>query len=235
MKIFMTAFGKVMVTVILAGLLLPCRIRAEEVQGRPFRRSEARQAAAGRMAEILPPVVTRTASPQTDVRAEVQGGLRNGRAGGHPSAPRAVPVKKAGSAYGKPSKQRSGPAAEPAEAVQPAAATDVPAAAASGAGNRAVTAVPPPGDDSGADTGGDSPGGRDGSGTIDLAALEEELGRILDEGIEEALAEQRQAFEKEYARLWDSRSFWRRAAIGEGGAIVACLLGGFLVWNWSGR
>ncbi len=98
-----------------------------------------------------------------------------------------------------------------------------------------MTAVPPPGDDSGADTGGDSPGGRDGSGGIDLAALEEELGRILDEGIEEALAEQRQAFEKEYARLWDSRSFWRRAAIGEGGAIVACLLGGFLVWNWSGR
>lgn len=232
MKIFMTDFGKVMVTVVLVGLILPCRIRAEELRNCP--RAE-RQAAAGLMAEILPPVVTRTASPQTDVRAEVQGGLRNGRAGGQPPAPRAVPVKKAGSASGKPSKQRSGPAVEPAEAVQPAAAADVPAAAASGAGNRAVTAVPPPGDDSGADTGGDSPGGRDGSGTIDLAALEEELGRILDEGIEEALAEQRQAFEKEYARLWDSRSFWRRAAIGEGGAIVACLLGGFLVWNWSGR
>ena len=94
-----------------------------------------------------------------------------------------------------------------------------------------MTAVPPPGDDSG----GDASGGRDGSGTIDLAALEEELGRILDEGIEEALAEERKSFEKEYARLWDSRSFWCRAAIGEGGAIVACLLGGFLVWNWSGR
>lgn len=234
MKVFMTAFGKVMVTVILAGLLLPCRIRAEEVQGRPFRRSEARQAAAGLMAEILPPVVTRTASPQTDVRVEVHGGLRNGRAGGHPSAPHAVPVKKAGSASGKPSKLRPGPAAEPAEAVQPAVTADIPAASTAGAGGRAVTAVPPPGDDSGADTGGASPGST-GSGTIDLAALEEELGRILDEGIEEALAEQRQAFEKEYARLWDSRSFWRRAAIGEGGAIVACLLGGFLVWNWSGR
>lgn len=223
MKIFMTAFGKVMVTVVLAGLILPCRIRAEEVQGRPFRRSEAWQAAV---------------SP----RAERHAGLRNGRAGGHPSAPRAVPVKKAGSASGKPSKQRSGPAAEPAEAVQPAATADVPAVTAdiptvtaAGPGGRAVTAVPPPGDDSGADTGGDASGGRDGSGTIDFAALEEELGRILDEGIEEALAEQRQAFEKEYARLWDSRSFWRRAAIGEGGAIVACLLGGFLVWNWSGR
>lgn len=226
MKIFMTAFGKVMVTVVLAGLILPCRIRAEELRNSP--RAERQED--GR--------ISLQADRQTAPKAERHAGLRNGRAGGHPSAPRAVPVKKAGSAYGKPSKQRSGPAAEPAEAVQPAATADVPAVTAdipavtvSGAGNRAVTAVPPPGDD----TGGDASSGRDGFGTIDLAALEEELGRILDEGIEEALAEQRQAFEKEYARLWDSRSFWRRAAIGEGGAIVACLLGGFLVWNWSGR
>ncbi len=150
---------------------------------------------------------------------------------GHPSVPRAVPVKKAGSVYGQPLKQRPGPAAEPAglPGGVPAVPADIPAVAVTGPGGRAVTAVPPPGDESGADTGGDSPGG------LDLAALEEELGRILDEGIEEALAEQRQAFEKEYARLWDSRSFWRRVAVGEGGAIVACLLGGFLVWNWSGR
>lgn len=228
MKIFMTAFGKVMVTVILAGLILPCRIRAEELRNCP--RAERQED--GR--------ISLQADRQTAPKAERHAGLRNGRADGQPPAPRAVPVKKAGSAYGQSSKQRSGPAAEPAEAVQPVATADVPAVTAdipavtvSGAGNRAVTAVPPPGDDSGADTGGDSPGGRDGSGTIDLAALEEELGRILDEGIEEALAEQRQAFEKEYARLWDSRSFWRRAAIGEGGAIVACLLGGFLVWNWN--
>ena len=120
-------------------------------------------------------------------------------------------------------KQRPGPAAEPTGAA------GLPGVVASGPGGRAETAVPPPGDESGADTGGASPGG------LDLAALEEELGRILDEGIEEALAEQRRAFEKEYARLWDSRSFWRRVAVGEGGAIVACLLGGFLVWNWSGR
>lgn len=198
MKVFMTALGKLVMTLVLAGLVLPCRIRAEELRNSPR--------AAG-------------------VQAEVQSGLRNGRAGGYPSVPRAVPVKKAGSASGKSLKQRPGQAAEPAGTA------DMPAAVAPRPGDIPVaeTAVPPPGDESGADTGGDSPGG------LDLAALEEELGRILDEGIEEALAEQRRAFEKEYARLWDSRSFWRRVAVGEGGAIVACLLGGFLVWNWSGR
>ncbi len=223
MKVFMTTFGKMMMALVLAGLLLPCRIRAEELRGSP------RLAADLQVDGWISLQAGRQAAP----KAERHAGLRNGRAGGQPPAPRAVPVKKAGSASGKSSKLRPGPAAEPGALVQSAAATDVPAvtadipaASAAGAGSRAVTAVPPPGDDS---------GGRDGSGTIDLAALEEELGRILDEGIEEALAEERQAFEKEYARLWDSRSFWRRAAIGEGGAIVACLLGGFLVWNWSGR
>lgn len=200
MKVFMTACGKVMVALVLAGLVLPCRIRAEEVQGSPFRRSEVRQAAV---------------SLQTEVRTEVHSGLRNGRAGGQSPAPHAVPVKKAGSAYGQPSNPRPGPAAEPGGLVQPAATA-----------NRAAAVAAGPGDDT---------GGRDSSGTIDLAALEEELGRILDEGIEEALAEERKSFEKEYARLWDSRSFWRRVAVGEGGAIVACLLGGFLVWNWSSR
>ncbi len=71
------------------------------------------------------------------------------------------------------------------------------------------------------------------AGELDLAGLREELELILDESIEEALEEQRKGFEKEYSRLWDSRSFWRRVAVGEGGAIVACLLGGFLVWNMS--
>ncbi|MCR5622098.1 MAG: hypothetical protein K6G18_09605 [Treponema sp.] len=66
---------------------------------------------------------------------------------------------------------------------------------------------------------------------LDLDALEEELGRILDESVQEALAKQRTSFERDYSRLWDSRSFWRRAAIGEGGAIVACLLGGIFIWN----
>ncbi len=64
-----------------------------------------------------------------------------------------------------------------------------------------------------------------------LDELEEELGKILDESVQEALEAQRKAFERDYSRLWDSRSFWRRAAIGEGGAIVTCLLGGFLIWN----
>ena len=73
------------------------------------------------------------------------------------------------------------------------------------------------------------PSGTVGDGGFD--ALEEELGRILDESVQEALAEQRKSFERDYSRLWDSRSFWRRVAVGEGGAIVACLLGGILVWN----
>ena len=70
-----------------------------------------------------------------------------------------------------------------------------------------------------------------GAQEIDLDALEKELGRILDETVAEALAEQKKSFERDYARLWDSRSFWRRAAVGEGCAIAACILGGILVWN----
>ena len=65
----------------------------------------------------------------------------------------------------------------------------------------------------------------------DMDALEAELGQILDECVQEALTEQRKAFEEDYARLWDSRSFWRRVAVGEGCAIAACLFGGFLVWG----
>ncbi|MBQ3800381.1 MAG: hypothetical protein II837_08820 [Treponema sp.] len=72
-----------------------------------------------------------------------------------------------------------------------------------------------------------------GAGGLDLDALEDELGRVLDECVAEALAEQRKSFERDYSRLWDSRSFWRRAAVGEGGAIVACLLGGILAWKLS--
>lgn len=201
-----------MMALVLAGLILPCRIRAEELRGSP-------RLAADLQADGL---ISLQADRQAAPKAGRHAGLRNERGAGHPSVPPAVPVKKAGSASGKPLKQRPNPVADSAGAA------DMPAAVASRPGDIpvAATAVSPPGDESGGSTS---------SGAQDFAALEEELGRILDEGIEEALAEQRRAFEKEYARLWDSRSFWRRAAIGEGGAIVACLLGGFLVWNWSSR
>ncbi|MBQ9538682.1 MAG: hypothetical protein IJU95_05380 [Treponema sp.] len=74
---------------------------------------------------------------------------------------------------------------------------------------------------------------KDGLDGVDLDALEEELGQILDDCVQEALNRQRKAFEKDYSRLWDSRSFWRKAAVGEGCAMVAALIGGILVWNLS--
>lgn len=110
------------------------------------------------------------------------------------------------------SEQKAGSGSEKSLRKPPAASSEVGGPAASGAGPAASGAGP-------------------GAGGLDLDALEDELGRILDESVQEALAEQRKSFERDYSRLWDSRSFWRRVAVGEGGAIVACLLGGILVWQ----
>ena len=60
--------------------------------------------------------------------------------------------------------------------------------------------------------------------------LMQELEDVLNESIDEALAEQQRLFEKKYARLYSSRTFWHRVALGEG-AVIAASVFAFVMAN----
>ena len=193
--------GKTILMLSLAGFFLPCPGRAEAAASPADVQSEPVEVPQERTGALERTGPLVRTGPR---EAELQAG--------QPAVPQAVrqerlPAKPQGA-----SEQKAGSGSEKSLRKPPAASSEVGGPAASGAGPAASGAGP-------------------GTGGLDLDALEDELGRILDESVQEALAEQRKSFERDYSRLWDSRSFWRRVAVGEGGAIVACLLGGILVWQ----
>lgn len=71
--------------------------------------------------------------------------------------------------------------------------------------------------------------------SVDYDALVAELDKILEETVSEALEEQyanlNAQFAKESERLFESRSFWRRAAVTEGLVILGAVFAGVMVYK----
>ena len=71
--------------------------------------------------------------------------------------------------------------------------------------------------------------------SVDYNALISELDKILEETVSEALEEQyadlNAQFAKESERLFESRSFWRRAAVTEGLVILGAVFTGAMVYK----
>lgn len=70
---------------------------------------------------------------------------------------------------------------------------------------------------------------------IDYDAFVGELDKILEETVSEALEEQyanlNAQFAKESERLFESRSFWRKAAVTEGLVILGGVFAGVMVYK----
>ncbi|MBQ8679916.1 MAG: hypothetical protein IJ530_09125 [Treponema sp.] len=71
--------------------------------------------------------------------------------------------------------------------------------------------------------------------SVDYDTLVTELDKILEETVSEALEEQyanlNAQFAKESERLFESRSFWRRAAVTEGLVILGTVFAGAMVYK----
>ena len=71
--------------------------------------------------------------------------------------------------------------------------------------------------------------------SVDYDALISELDKILEETVSKALEEQyadlNAQFAKESKRLFESRSFWRRATVTEGLVILSGVFAGVMVYK----
>lgn len=71
--------------------------------------------------------------------------------------------------------------------------------------------------------------------SVDYDALISELDKILEETVNEALEEQYADLSAQFAResekLFESRSFWRKAAVTEGLVILGAVFAGVMVYK----